>query len=136
MSTWNCQFSPLFVFQLFYSSGVISQLCLKFSFSLMTNNVKHLICLYLCSLLANSIFEIFCPFFFFFNPVVCFLLTELESSYVFWIQRFWDLQIVSPILGLSFHSFTVSVEEQKFSIFMRSNLSMFSFIDHAFDANI
>lgn len=65
---------------------------------------------------------------FFFNWVVVFLFWILRLLYLFWIQflcLIYELQIFFPNLWFPFVFLTVSLEDQTFLTFMRSNSSLF-----------
>lgn len=68
--------------------------------------------------------------------IICFLIVEVRkffiySKYIF--CQIWDQKKISPGQCLChFILLTVSFKEQKFFIFMKSNLSTFSFMNHAF----
>lgn len=69
-----------------------------------------------------------------FTGLFVFLLLDMESFYILWIQilyQIYSLQRFSPSLWHSFHSIT-SVFEEQFLIWMKSNLSVWFLMDYAF----
>lgn len=96
--------------------------------SLPTNDAEHRFACHLHRQSGEVSVGIFCPF----KNLSCLFAYCVRILYIFQVQIFYqirDLHIFSPSLKLLF---TGSSEEQKLFLLMKSNLSFFSFMDHAF----
>ena len=135
---WGCNFLHVhwhyFPFQKMRAIlQVWSSISLQFWFSLpwWLGMLSIFSCIY-CSFvhtLWRNIYSSLGPFF---NWVVCLLVLSFGSSYKLCIlnpyQKKNDLQVFSPILYVAFSFFWIMpVDEQKFLILSKFNLSIFSF---------
>ena len=132
--------------------GIVRLICIAFVLAVLTGMERYLIVVLICIYLMTSEWAsltcwfpigtsslVKCPFIsfaHFFPPWVVFLIVEFWEFFVYsrWQIFYWlcDLEIFSPSLHLSFHSLHIVFHWADIFISMKSNLSVFFCMLHAF----